>query len=306
MAGVISLLVGKEGIPASNLWVLSSGLPYLLVALGAGLILCSRWRPFGRVVPGLVGLGAAALVIVATQMGWDRTPKAQWTIKDLRAGLRSGSGKIVAQTRLPGEFDAITIGYPGTVIIRQSDKNYVTVEADDNLLPQLATRVEDGILLIENEEDQYFHRVVPTQTVVITIHVKDLRQIVTVGEGRSEVNGLKTDDFLLSQKCNVDAVLTGLDVGSLRVNMSEGGKVTSTGQAHQLFLSIAKKGEFDGTDMQTQVVQMSISGTATATTRVKDEIQASLNGRVTVNYYGLPSIIRESITGVASINKVDE
>ena len=304
VAGVLGLLISVGQIPSSSLWGLLYSLPYLLITLGAGLILRGIRRQLGSVIPPLILMGTFIAVLYAPQFGWTRALDLQRVVNRFIAGAIPGSGKIVTETRALSEFDAITIGYPGAILIRQGDKNYVTVEADDNLLPQLATRVENGTLIIENKEDEYFRRVAPTQIVKVNIMVKDLKQLVMASEGRLELSGLTANNLELSQKGDVDTILTGLDVDSLAVYLSEGGKVTATGKSNNLFLSIAKHGEFDGTDQQTLVADIQIGGTATATARVEDELHASLSGVATLNYYGSPNMTQESISGAGSVNKL--
>ena len=244
----------------------------------------------------LAGLGIA--------LGW-RQLAASGRAHKLFAGAVQGSGKIETVTRAPGEFDSIAIAYPGTIIIQQGEENLVTVEADDNLIPQLATDVRDGALAIENSEDNYFKRVAPTKSVKITITVTDLKEITLVEPARVEVNNLKTDTLTLTLQGVGDIVLKYLTADSLNVHLY-GGKVTAGGMTKNVSISIGKSGEFDGADLKALDVNIQIGGTASATVRVSDSLSVSLSGTATVNYYGSPETIRESISGTASINKLGD
>jgi len=246
----------------------------------------------------------AALIGLGLVFGGERIASSKWT-NDMFPGAISGSGKIETETRAPGEFDAIAVVYPATIVINQGNEYLVTVEADDNLLPQLVTTVKDGVLSIENGEGIYFKRVTPTQTVKITITVKDLNEIVLARPGRVEVSGLKTAKLDLGLKSAGEVILQDLEADSLNVYMY-GGKVISAGMANQLSVSIGKVGEFDGTSLQTQTANVQIGGTASTTVRVSDSLSVSLSGSVAMNYYGSPKEIHESISGAASINKLGD
>ena len=56
--GVLWLMVGMDIIPRANLWALTHTFPFLLIALGVGLILRAYWRFAGMLVSLLVVAGA--------------------------------------------------------------------------------------------------------------------------------------------------------------------------------------------------------------------------------------------------------
>jgi len=246
----------------------------------------------------------ALLIGLGLVFGGERIASSEWA-NDVFPGAASGSGKIETEMRTPGEFDSIAVAYPATIVIHKGDEYLVTVEADDNLLPQLVTTVRDGALAIENGEGNYFKRVAPTQAVKITVTVKDLNEIVLARPGSVEVYGLKTGRLDLGLKSAGEVILQDLEADALNVYMY-GGKVVSAGTANQLSVSIGKVGEFDGTNLQTLTANVQIGGTASTTVRVSDSLTVSVGGDVTVNYYGSPKEIHESISGAASINKLGD
>jgi len=71
-------------------------------------------------------------------------------------------------------------------------------------------------------------------------------------------------------------------------------------------ISLGKNGEFDGANLQAMNVDIQIGGTANATVHVSKSLFVSLSGSASVNYYGSPETIQESISGTASINKLGD
>ena len=49
-AGVVWLLISLHVIPSENLWALTHIWPYVLIALGVGLLLGAQWRIAGTIV----------------------------------------------------------------------------------------------------------------------------------------------------------------------------------------------------------------------------------------------------------------
>ncbi len=304
--GVIWLMINLGKIPSQNLWALTHIWPYLLIALGVGLILRSAWRPFGMIASALVVIGAAAAVIYAPQLGWNDAPQwGQWGIEGGIAGAVPGSGKIESETRDVKDFNVISIRYPGEIIVRQGDKTSLTIEAEDNLIPQLTTDVRGGTLVIENGEADFSKRVNPTENVKITITVTKLNEISFSSAGTLRVEGLKTGEFEFKLSGAGEATLTDLDVDSLTVSLSGAGKITLDGTADRVHVIISGLGDFDGANLQSLVAEVQISGAGTATLRVEEELTAKVSGAGSVNYYGSPTV-HESISGAGSVNKMDE
>ena len=79
-AGLLWLMIGMGIIPRANLWALTHTFPFLLIALGVGLILRSYWRFAGMLVSLLVVAGAVMAVIYAPQLGWDDAPTWSWNM----------------------------------------------------------------------------------------------------------------------------------------------------------------------------------------------------------------------------------
>lgn len=305
-AGVLWLLISLGMMPAENLWALTHLWPFLLIALGVGLILRSLWRPLGMIVSTLVVLGAMAAVFYAPRLGWNDAPNwGRFTTDNSFTGAIPGSGVIETKTRGLEDFDSITIRYPGEFIVRQGEKTSVTIEAEKNLIPQLATEIRDGTLYIENSEDSFAQRVEPSENVKITITVTDLKTIHFDSAGTLLVEGLEADAFELKLSGAGDATLEDLEVNSLNVSLGGAGRVTADGTADQLNLGISGFGDFAGAHLQSGIANVLISGAGTATVRVESELTAKVSGAGTINYYGSPKVT-QSISGAGSVNQMDE
>ena len=58
------------------------------------------------------------------------------------------SGRVATESRDARGFSGVAVSIPGKVVVRQGESPSVTIEADDNLLPEIETVVEDGALRI--------------------------------------------------------------------------------------------------------------------------------------------------------------
>jgi hypothetical protein len=302
-AGALWLMINMNLIPAGNLWALTHIWPYLLIALGVGLILRSLWRPAGMLVSALVVIGAFAAVYYAPQFGWADAP--QWGIKNSFTGAIPGSGVMEKETRKVENFKTITIRVPAEVVIRQGSIESLTIEAEDNLLPQLSTNVNSGTLVIDNKEDNWADRVDPTEAVKITIVVKNLNAINFSSAGTLIVEKLETDELGLSISGAGEVTLSGLKAGRLDVSLSGTGTIQADGKADYVSISISGLGSFEGASLSSQVADVEISGAGNATLRVSEKLTAGISGAGSVNYYGSPEV-SQHISGAGAVKKAGD
>jgi hypothetical protein len=298
--GVIWLLVSMNVIPAANLWALTHIWPFVLIALGLGLLLSAWWSMAGRIVSALVVIGAFLAVIYAPQLGWAGGPN--WDFDPNFTGGVSGSGKIKTETRDVKDFLAISIEYPAEVVVQQGATESVKVEADDNLLPQLSTEVRDGKLIIENNERDWSKRVNSSETITITITVKDLREIDLSSAGALHVNGLKTDELTLVLSGAGEMTLKELDLQKFDIILSGAGDINADGTADEMNLRISGFGSFDGKDLEALKAEVHITGAGDAHVRVKNDLTASVSGAGSINYYGSPHVV-QNISGAGSVKQ---
>ncbi len=307
-AGVLWLLIGMGIVPRANLWALTHTLPYLLIALGVGLILRAYWRFAGMLVSLLVVAGAVMAVFYAPQLGWDNPPSWSWNMWDIDpelGGAVAGSGVVKTETRESAEFQSISIDYPADITIRQGDSESVTIEAEDNLLPQLAANVRNGTLYFENTERNWQDRVNPAKTVLVTITVVELNKVQFPTAGKMLIEGLQTDSLTISVSGAGDVTLTELEAGELEFNLSGAGNINADGACERLQLSISGLGNFNGGDLKSQDAEVHISGAGSATVWAEQALDANISGAGSIDYYGKPEV-SEHISGVGSVRKIGD
>ena len=310
--GVIWILAQIGIVPSANLWALLYIIPYALMALGVGLILGSRWIWARQIVSVLVVGGAVLAVVFAAPLRWTTPPNwgCVWTESPFVScsgvgGSVRGSGVIVSETRTIPAYDGVSIDYPAVVTIRQGDAPSITVEADDNLLPQLTTRVVDGTLQIRSTGIDWSRRVTPSREVRINLTVKDLGQIDLSSAGSVKVEGLNTVALKISVSGAGSVTLSRLTVQSLTLDLSGAGSVTADGTAQTIALDLSGLGSFDGGALEAQSATVVISGLGGATVWVKLDLTANISGMGSVSYYGSPQVNKD-VSGLGSVRKLGD
>jgi hypothetical protein len=299
--GVVWMLVELHTIPVENLWALMYIWPFFLMAVGLSLILRSRWSVARMIISGLIVLGMLLSIVFAPQLGWNKTPA--WGSINITgiSGSVQGSGVIVSETREVADFTFIQIDYPVELTVKQGNITVLAIEAEDNLLPQLATRVSGDTLYIESSQMDWTRRVNPTRPVKIHMTVKDLQKVDFPTAGSLRVEKFQADRLELSISGAGTINLLDLTARALTVDMSGAGTIKASGLVDNLKMDISGFGGFQGGDLACQSADVTISGAGSATVWAKSSLSVNISGAGSVNYYGSPTITRE-VSGLGSVN----
>ena len=303
-AGVMWLLVKSGNVPASNLWALSHIWPFVLIAAGVGIILRPYWA-YTSIALDIVIIGGALLAIVfAPRMGWDQ-PAMGYTFNDngLYMGpTERGSGHVISQTREVQNFKAIDISYPAQVFISQGATESMKIEAEDNLLPGLQTRVRNDTLEIFYKISEG-KAVRPTKPIKITIVAKELKDVSFSSAGELSISGMKSDVLNITVSGAGDLKLKDIDVTDLSVDLSGAGSMSASGTADNMSMNISGFGSFNGKELHNKTASVDLSGAGSATVWVDEHLDAEISGAGSISYYGSPSVTKD-ISGVGGVMQV--
>jgi hypothetical protein len=301
--GVIWLLTKSGSVPPANLWALAYVWPYILIAAGLGLILRSYWKYTNLLMDVIIVGGAVLAILFAPVLGWDNPSVTMFAFDGNGfAGPREpGSGTVITETREVEDFHAIKVDYPAQVIVMQGSSVSVEVEADDNFLPGLQTRVRNGTLEIFYDVDDGA-RVNPSKGVRIVIVVEELNDIRVDSAGDLRLEGIDSDALSISVNGAGNLELVEIEVRQLSVSLSGAGNMVASGVADDFDLNLSGFGSFNGRDLHTKTADVELSGAGSATVRVDDELDAQKTGAGSINYYGSPNVTKQ-ISGVGSVSR---
>ena len=191
-----------------------------------------------------------------------------------------GSGVVRTESRDVSGFTEVWLGGSGDVIVEQSGDESLTVEAEDNLLPLLETRVEDGRLTLGTKRDV---SISPTRPIRFHVTVKELTGFGVAGSGDVRVSGVETRR------------LSGEIAGS--------GSAKLSGTADDVRLSISGSGSYDAAALTARTATVAISGSGSATVNAAERLEANVSGSGSVRYLGSPSV-NSHVSGSGSVSRV--
>ena len=193
---------------------------------------------------------------------------------------RDSPGTAKTETRNVSGFTGVTFSGIGTLNISETGTESLTVSADDNLLPLLTSTVANGTLTLGVKPGNAIH---PTKPIVYTLTVKNLNNVTLSGAGTVKATNITTS--------------------ALNVLLSGAGNMTISGSAPSQTALVSGAGSYSAKNFPTDSANVTISGVGSATITVNKSLTAIVSGAGSVTYYGSPTQVTKTISGVGSVKQ---
>ena len=211
-------------------------------------------------------VGALIFSLAAISGGCDTTVRVK------------GSGVAKRETREVSAFKQIHVQGAARLSVDVGDKQAVTVETDDNVLPLIETRVEDESLVIRPLPDHTFDSKLP---VTVTVTVPALEALRVSGAVDAQARGVTAQRFVL--------VISG------------SGNVRVAGKADAVDVTISGSGNVDAHELVADTARVAISGSGQIKVHAEQTLEAQISGSGDVRYAGKPKTVNKHISGSGSI-----
>ena len=199
--------------------------------------------------------------------------------------LRLKSGSVWPAV---SDFTEVNFTGFGELTLVQGETEGLTIETDDNLLPYLKTTVDQGTLTIGFDDGLSLPLMQPTDSIRYQLTVKTLTDLALSGAGTVEATAL-TADHLTLVGSGIGAIkLADLTADAITVEMSGAGAIELAGAVTQQTVVLSGLGNYEATDLASQIAEVTLSGAGEATIWVSAQLDAEMSGAGTINYYGSP------------------
>jgi hypothetical protein len=216
---------------------------------------------------------------------------------DYIPGSGTLSGEIVTEIRETGPFHGLNVGSGIKVMIRQGDQEAITVKADRELMDEIETEVEDGILRLRCERRWW-----KSATISVDLTFTELDQIrASAGSNVSSGSPVAAGELEVHTSSGSEVNLS-VNTGKLDLSASSGSHLTLEGITGQLFIdassgSQAKLDKLASEDAEAECssganIQITVSRTA--------NVRASSGGHV--NVFGNPEKQEVSTSSGGDVN----
>jgi hypothetical protein len=216
-----------------------------------------------------------------------------------------GSGKIVSEDRNVGSFRQVALSGNGELFIVQGQKEFVRVEADDNILPHLRTEVLDDTLKVGyGDKDGNIQVFSTTKNPKIYVGTKSLEGIAVSGSGQATAGIVHAGKMQIKVAGSGRVLLGQLKARSLTTDISGSGNVEIGGGAVvEQKVDVSGSGEYDSKNLESRAARLKLSGSGHIAVWAIDKLDISSSGSGTVQYYGRPQVAQQ-VSGSSSVQSL--
>lgn len=214
-----------------------------------------------------------------------------------------GNGHLKKETRsLPGNYTAVSSSGSWDVMIAYGESSQIQVEADENLLPYIETKLEQGRLEIRSKKGANIRS---GNKITVYVSVTRLTGISLSGSGNIIGEGKFSNDgsteFRVSGSGNVKLALHSIRKAELGISGS--GNIRLSGTASEVDVRISGSGNADCSNLISDNASASISGSGNVKLNANTSLDAHISGSGTIIYRGAASDIRKHVNGSGKVVK---
>ncbi len=215
-----------------------------------------------------------------------------------------GNGNLKKETRTVADFSSLSSHGAMDVKIEYGNSNSISVEADENLLPYIETKVENGKLVIQTTKNVNLKS---RSKMVVTVSMTKINDLELSGSGNMDGNG----SFTSGEKTEIKLSGSGnihLNSGSFKdldFSISGSGNiVVKGGSANTVSAAVSGSGNVDCSDIAAENVEVKISGSGNARVNANKSLTAKISGSGNVFYKGSATNISTKVAGSGKAIKI--
>jgi hypothetical protein len=204
----------------------------------------------------------------------------------------TGSGNVVSEERTIASFDAIELSTDASLTFTQGSAGALHIQAEDNLIDNIETKVENGVLKIYDKSTACFTN---TRPVRISVSSEKMEKISVLGSGKiTGTNTIQSDKLELVVLGSGEIDLAS-QTNSIKVDIPGSGELRLGGNTTELDASILGSGSLKAYDLTADNVKATITGSGMAEIFANNELNASLFGSGNVYYKGNATVSKTAV-----------
>jgi hypothetical protein len=213
---------------------------------------------------------------------------------------------MATETREVSGFERVVLEEYGELVITQGDQASLTIEADEDVLSRIETEVKDGTLTIGiggtwwDRLGMVLSDVFSGRKIVYQLAVTELTGVTVSGAGRVKCAELRTDRLAIRVSGAGDVTIGTLTTEQLGVELPGAGRVQLAGQATEQRVALSGAGTYRAPKLESQKAQVKLTGVGSATLSVVQELDATIQGVGSIEYYGTPTVV-DKVTGIGRL-----
>jgi len=208
-----------------------------------------------------------------------------------------GNGIIQTETRELQYYNGVVTEGEFEVSYIMDTSYYVELEADQNLLTYIRTRISGNTLIVDNGTRKCLRSEYPMR---IFVHSPEISLMSLVGSGMISSDYLYSDELTLKIEGSGVIDMKELDVLDLLVLITGSGDVDLWGKSVDANYTITGSGTISAQNLASENCIAEISGSGTIYCQASETLEAIISGSGSIFYRGNPAVSTH-ISGSGSV-----
>jgi hypothetical protein len=211
-----------------------------------------------------------------------------------------GSGHVTTEKRMvQGDFKSVKVSNAIELVIEQSDKTEIIVEADDNLQKEITTKVENGKLIIACDCNSFGN--VKSKKVTVKMPVIDQLEASSAASITSN-NTIKGENIRVEASSAASITVT-IESDAIFCESSSGSTIAIKGKALQLETKASSGSTIDANELLANDIKAHGSSGASVNIHPIVSLDATASSGASVNYNTVPKSIRKESNSGGSVHQ---
>ena len=208
-----------------------------------------------------------------------------------------------SEERQVSGFKGISSSGSFDVKITMGNKENLRLEGDEDVIKEIETVVENGILKIRNKNRNGWKWNSTKGKVTIYVNAKTLNSITQSGSGDMDISGLVKAGRLTTNLSGSGSISLTADADEYLGSISGSGEIEVKGKADRATVKLSGSGDFEGKGLKTQEADIRISGSGNASISADKNLDAAVSGSGNIRYSGNAQVSKTK-SGSGSISKM--
>lgn len=210
------------------------------------------------------------------------------------------AGATAVERRPVSGFQSLLWRAAGELLIEQTDRERLTVEAEPAVLARIVTEVRQGQLVIAFSPGSVQTR----QPIRFRLELKALSAFESQGSGNVRAGPLATPRLSLLLAGSDEVRLSRLQAQDLDIRLEGSGDLAiETGQVERQHVAITGAGNYAAPGLRSRDADVAIDGSGEVRLAVSERLAARISGSGDVLFVGRPRIT-QSVTGSGEVRRL--
>ena len=221
-------------------------------------------------------------------------------IKDIDLGNGiDGSGNVITEKRTINEsFTKIDVSRGIEVIVEQDNDEAVEVEADDNIIQHITTKVENGVLVVSTDESIDF-----AESMTVKVKMPTINGLEATSGSNIKTNATIKGNKIAVKSSSGSEIEVTLEYEAVTTESTSGSEQTLAGKTLKLTTASSSGSEINADHLiANEIISESTSGSST-TVHPLVNLKAKASSGSSINYKGTPKNVTEEETSGGDVSK---